>query len=354
VRLRLVSEHTPELEGTATGRLLRATGDGLLAEGHEISAVCWTDRPPREELPAWAQWRPVVRPHGLAAHLQALWRPRWAASALDLPPDPDVVTFAEEPLSYAAVAGLVPNAVVVHYSSLLDARAVGGLRPTAWQGHRADRRAVRRTTVPLAYSKTVAAALGGAAAWIPAAVEVPAEPLSLVDRPAALLLAGWDWAPNRVALERLLAAWPDVRRQVTGAELLVAGRGAPSVGPAEGVRVVGAVPRAADALAMGAVLAFPCPPSTGPKVKVLEAMAGGLPVVTTPAGVDGLADEVAAAAVVARPDAFAAALAALLQDPGRRAELAERGRAAVARHHAPRAAAAARVAALEAGLSRAR
>jgi glycosyltransferase involved in cell wall biosynthesis len=350
VRLRLISEHTPELEGTASGRLLRATADGLLAEGHDVTAVCWTDRAPSEQLPAWAQWRPLRLGHGLREHLQALVRPRGASRGLGLVASDVDVEVAEDMLSYAAVDHLRPNAVVVHYSNRLDARSLGRVGLSDVQGHRADRRAVRRATVPLAYSARVAAELGERAAVVPAAVAVPSEALTLTDRPVALLLAGWDWGPNRAALSTLLTEWPSLRRQVAGAELLVAGRGAPDVSAA-GVRVVGAVARSADAFAEAALLAFPCPRSSGPKVKVLEAMAAGLPVVTTPAGVEGLADGVSGAAVVVELPQFATALAAVLRDSTQRTELAARGRAAVVRHHAPRVAAAARIAALRAGLS---
>ncbi len=347
MRLRLVCEHLPEEEGTASGRLLRAVGDGLVAEGHDVSAVCWTDRSPREDLPGWAQWRPLTRHAGLTDHLTALWRPRWASAALELPDEDDSVSVAEDPLSFAAIAHHRRTAVVVHYSNRLDSRSLGaGVRPAYWQGHRADRRAVRRAGVPLSYSRRVAERLGGGAHWVPAAVHVPEQALTLPAQPTAVLLAGWDWAPNLAALDSLLAEWPEVRRRVPGAELVLAGRGVPTVGALPGVRVLGEVPTARDAFAAGSVLAFPCPPSSGPKTKVLEAMAAGLPVVTTPAGVEGLATDAAAAAAVVPLRGFADRLAEVLGDEPLRARMADRARAAVIDHHSPRVAAAALVHAL--------
>jgi hypothetical protein len=347
VRLLLVSEHLPQAEGTASGRLLRAAGEGLVAAGHDVTAVCWTEHAPSEQLPTWARWQPVHRGHRAVDHAAALVRPRWASSALELPDDADV-SFAEDPLSWPAIAGHHRTGVVVHYSCLLDARALGHLTPQSLQGHRADRRAVRHATVPLSYSRRVAAALGGGARWLPAAVGVPATPLDLPPAPRALLLAGWDWRPNLAALRQLLADWPSVRAAVPGAELLLAGRGCPDV-RAEGVRVLGEVPRAVDAFAQAAVLAFPCPPTSGPKTKVLEALAAGLPVLTTEAGAEGLADPTVCETAGAQR--FSQALATILADEGRRVELAQRGRAMVAEQHSPSAAARARVAALSGGPS---
>lgn len=346
MKLVLVSEHLPEREGSATGRILRATVDGLLSDGHEVSVVAWTDRAPREDLPSWARHQPISRTAGLRDHLEALWRPRWASSRVVLETDPDAVHVAEEPLSFAAVSGQPRNAVVVHFSGLLDARALGRPGPSDVQSHRSDRRAVRGADAVLPYSARVAAAVGAHVAAVPAAICIPEAPLALVDRPAALLMAGWDWAPNHAALRALLDGWPDVRQRCAGAELVLAGRGAPAVA---GARVLGEVPRSWDAFAEAAVLAFPCPPTSGPKTKVLEAMAAGLPVVTTPSGVEGLVPSAAAAAVVVELPEFALALAELLADPARRAVLAQAGRAAVAEGHAPLVAARARIAALTRG-----
>jgi hypothetical protein len=343
MRWLLVSEHLPEREGTATGRILRATVDGLLAEEQDVSVVSWTDRMPAEELPPWARHAPVHRGHSLLDHLTAIAKPRGASAALGLEPDEGTLHVAEEPLSYAAIATMRRRAVVVHFSSLLDARALGRVRPHDVQGHRADRRAVRGAHVVMPYSARVADAVGSRATPIPAAVDVPAGTLEIREEPRALLLAGWDWAPNRAALQELLACWDEVRAACPGAELVLAGRGAPDV---PGARVLGEVPRARDAFAEASVLAFPCPASSGPKTKVLEAMAAGLPVVTTPAGVEGLTPSTAAAAAVTGLEGFPALLAEVLADPARRVVMAAAGRAAVIRDHGPRPAARARISAL--------
>ena len=174
------------------------------------------------------------------------------------------------------------------------------------------------------------------------AYPMPPAPLDLVDEPVVTLLASWNWAPNHAALAELLSCWPVVRDAVPGARLLLAGRGldAMRVGTIAGVEQVGEVGVPADVLGRAAVVAYPCPGTSGPKVKVIEALAHGVAALTTPAGVEGLGvapDD--GPAVDRRRADFAAALIALLRDPARRAEMAQRGRPAVVAAHAPEVAA---------------
>jgi glycosyltransferase involved in cell wall biosynthesis len=159
------------------------------------------------------------------------------------------------------------------------------------------------------------------------------------------MVADWVWPPNKLALDQLLRSWSDVRRRVAGARLLLAGRGlqARVAAPESGVEVLGPVASSAAVLAKAAVVAFPCPPSSGPKIKVLEALAHGIPVVTTAAGVEGLVGATTGAVVVPPDERFGQELAALLLDPARRSALGRAGRAAVIAAHAPRPAARARV-----------
>ena len=158
-----------------------------------------------------------------------------------------------------------------------------------------------------------------------------------------MLPADWTWAPNRAALEELLRAWPAVRAEVPGARLLLAGSGLPdatrSALPA-GVQALGHLPDLAELWAQAAVLAFACPSSSGPKVKVLEAAMAGVPVVTTPAGAEGLLLEGVTLTSLA---GFTGVLARLLADPAGRAAAAERIRASALAHHAPEPAAARRL-----------
>jgi glycosyltransferase involved in cell wall biosynthesis len=70
----------------------------------------------------------------------------------------------------------------------------------------------------------------------------------------------------------------------------------------------------------------------GIKIKVLEAMACGKPVVTTSVGAEGIAEADEGALIVADdPAEFAEAVVALLSDKNRRASLGEQARQVIER-----------------------
>jgi glycosyltransferase involved in cell wall biosynthesis len=347
MKLAAATFHVPHPEGTAAGRQLWALAEAWRADGHEVTAWCWGPDGASLPLPEWCTWEPQQLHAGAAAHLRAAFRPRWAPPAGRWRAPEDAVLWADDWTSWPAVASAADRAVVtVHYDVGLDARALGGWSPPLVQDWRAQRRAVRGAAAVFALSDRVGA-VAGARAVLPATLPMPERPLPLVDEPRVLLLANWTWPANQVALRQLLADWDDVRARVPGAELLVAGRGSADVGTVAGVRVLGAVPRAVDAMAQAAVFAFPCPPTSGPKMKVLDACAAGVPVVTTAGGAEGLRMP-PDAVLVTSPDGVRDGLVELLRDPSRRAAMATAARAAAVEGHAPAVAARERAAALSA------
>jgi glycosyltransferase involved in cell wall biosynthesis len=352
MKLSIVSRHPPEREGTSPGRALLAWCEGARALGHQLSVWCWGPDAPHTELPAWCEWRPLPREPWVRMKGRALVRPRTDVVIGGWEPEAGSVSVADDPVSFPAVARFHPNVLTQHYATVLDAPALARRELRDRQDLRAEARNARDADVVLAYSERVAATLPVPAVAVPIAYPVPRETLPPPDEPVAVLLADWRWPPNQRALRLVLDAWPVVRETVPAAELVLAGRGldAGSI-TATNVRAIGPVTNALDALALGSVFAFPCPATSGPKVKVIEAMAYGLPVVTTPFGAEGVWAEPNRDLVSVDEDEFGAALAGVLSDGSRRAALAQAGRAAVVAHHASEPAARAKLGAISAGLA---
>ena len=136
--------------------------------------------------------------------------------------------------------------------------------------------------------------------------------------PTAVFIGTAAWRPTRTALRRLVTrVWPLVRKQVPTARLIVAGRGTDRIGLTleDGVEVLGQIDSAAEFFQQASVLLFPLDRGSGMKVKVLEALASGVPVVTTRAGAEGFEES---DGLVILPDdndkTFSEAAAAILKD----------------------------------------
>jgi len=178
-----------------------------------------------------------------------------------------------------------------------------------------------------------------------------------------------DHAPNRDALAWLVAEiWPRVRAHHPDAELHVAGPGTAALLGGEGAdgvapgraergapgRADGITPRRADGITPGRadgivargfvdslddfyagmqLAVVPYRFGGGTKIKTLDAMARGCPVVATPVGAEGLRVTAGLELRVAEgTGAFADAISGLLRDPAEREALGAAGQAHVARH----------------------
>jgi len=344
LRLDVVAYQVPDREGSAPARALWAWCEGMLDRGHDLTVWSWQPERPAVSPPAWCEWRPLPSEAGVRTRLRALVAPRSDARRAGWSPRPGALAVADDVPSFAAIRGVAGATVTLHHLTRLDAAATRTWTPRAVQAWRADRHAARRAQLVVAYSDRVAAHAGRPACTVPIAYPVPERPVPTIDEPVALLLADWNWRPNRRALDVLLRLWPEVKDRVPAARLVVAGRVSRElrIGTVSGVDVVGPVDRVADVLAGAAAVAFPCPPTSGPKVKVLEALAHGVPVVTTEAGIEGLTVRSGRGAIVAPMAAFAATLAGVLADPQRRLTLGRDGREDVLAGHSPAAAARAR------------
>ena len=136
-----------------------------------------------------------------------------------------------------------------------------------------------------------------------------------------LFVGSFAHRPNRLAAARLLdEIWPGVAASSGSLSLTLAGPGsreflAGKGGERNGVRAVGFVPDLADLYRRCRLLLAPLPEGGGIKIKILEAMAAGIPIVTTPVGAEGIVTEGDDAMRIAAPDAgFADAVLEALRD----------------------------------------
>jgi glycosyltransferase involved in cell wall biosynthesis len=117
--------------------------------------------------------------------------------------------------------------------------------------------------------------------------------------------------------------------------LELVGRGSgPRIAALAGPRVelIGAVPSVRPHLERAALAVVPLRIGGGTRLKIVEALALGTPLVSTPVGAEGLELEGGRhLALAERPDEFAAACAALLEDPEAARRLGLAGRAQVER-----------------------
>jgi glycosyltransferase involved in cell wall biosynthesis len=140
------------------------------------------------------------------------------------------------------------------------------------------------------------------------------------------------WPPTRAAALRLLrGVWPKVIRHLPDAELVLAGWDAYSLAAdatrARGVTLLSDLDDHCEFFDRIAVLAFPLDIGSGMKLKVLEAMAMGVGVVTTPAGTEGLTGAGDVVWHGSTDEELADAVIAALGDRRAREERAHRSRA---------------------------
>lgn len=162
---------------------------------------------------------------------------------------------------------------------------------------------------------------------------VPLLPRTVRKRsPSALFVGSFDHAPNGDAVHWFRdAVWPSVRGRVPEAQWLIAGSRVPpdvlALDGRDGVQVVGFVPSTYELLDRVQVSVAPLTFGGGMKGKVSEALAAGVPVVTTKWGAQGLEAGAGTAFLLADdPDDFASAVVALMLDEGQQARMGDAGR----------------------------
>jgi glycosyltransferase involved in cell wall biosynthesis len=144
----------------------------------------------------------------------------------------------------------------------------------------------------------------------------------LTDAPEVLFLGALDWPPNTDAVAFFLSdIWPHVRQALPEARLSIVGRGGTSLqrqfSQVAGVHFTGRVPDIEPWIRRSRVMVVPIRSGSGLRVKILDAMARGLPVVATSIGYEGI-DATPGTHLLAAEDAgsFAEATVRVLRDLG--------------------------------------
>jgi GT2 family glycosyltransferase/glycosyltransferase involved in cell wall biosynthesis len=146
-----------------------------------------------------------------------------------------------------------------------------------------------------------------------------------------LFMGNFRHTPNQEALDWFLdRVFPAVQAEEPSARLLIVGAEPPSresFRNRKGVELVGFVEDIREPLAQYAIFICPILSGSGVRVKLLEAFAAGIPVVSTRLGAEGLADtDGEICALADEPEEFARHVVDLLRDPEKAAALAARAR----------------------------
>jgi glycosyltransferase involved in cell wall biosynthesis len=370
VKVVVVSPAVPHPFGETAARGLHVLVAGLVARGVDVTCLVVTEedaaraREGRARLegagpgrfamalfaptvrPAWRRrFRSLLRPFSETLHAEGLE----AALAREAAAGYDVLHLDQ---LWSGWVGLrQPRAVLNVYQlevvdwehrrlqSFAEGKALVQMR-------RATRRIVRGSRHLRVVSRRLQARLrelnaDARCSVVPFALDLSLYPVQPVARePVVGLLGSMHWLPSRTAAERLITRiWPLVRREVPRARLLVGGWNARRYlarYAAPDVTVVENVPHPLDVFSRIAVLAYAPARGTGVKVKVLEALAYGVPVVTTGEGVEGVECEDGVHCWIREDDdALAARIVDLLGDEAQRGRFREAGRALVEARHAP-------------------
>lgn len=205
------------------------------------------------------------------------------------------------------------------------------LRAEARALERVERLAARAADLTVVVSDAEARRLGGADnvvvapnGWRPGPL------LPAAEHPVVIFVGLLGWGPNRdAALWLGREIWPLVLRRVPTARLLIVGRDPTPDVLALSAASIDVVPSPADVrpyLARAALAVAPLRSGGGSRLKLLEALDAGRPVVATPLGADGFEALVGRGVVLGTdPDELATEIAALLAAPERAVAL---GRAA--------------------------
>jgi glycosyltransferase involved in cell wall biosynthesis len=322
MRILLVTADAPLPFGQAAARWYCVMLNELKRRGHQVTLFSACTGPqekaevealfPRPDFDVRCYPRP--RRGGLGAKVETLRRPYSSMFAPELLRDLraeaergfDVLHLEALWSGWTGLPWRERALLNIHNSFEIDlaGAAYPGLAEQArrWLLYRTEHRLVREYPTLVTLSERLAAHLRqlhprAAIFTVPLGLELSRYRFSAEEQaphpPTVGLIGSFSWGPTLTAgLALLQRMWPTIHRQVPEARLLLVGRQARSVLKdylhLPSVEVHENVPDTAPYFAATDVMLYAPQVGSGMKVKVLEALAQGTPVVTTREGVEGL------------------------------------------------------------------
>jgi polysaccharide biosynthesis protein PslH len=247
----------------------------------------------------------------------------------------------------------VPQALLnVHYFDEIDRGERDGMslseRKALWQAQRATKvllhqiRNIRLLTPRL---KEFAESINPRGHYfvVPFALDTSLYAMQpFVEDPVVGLIGSMHWEPSRSAAERLITRiWPLVKQRVPKAKLFIAGWNAAKylqhyAAPSD-VTLSSDLAHPTEFFSRAAVMVYAPARGSGMKVKVMESMAYGVPVVTTWEGMEGIEYQNGRECWVGESDEeLAQQVGRLLQNSVERRQMREVARALIEERYSPR------------------
>jgi polysaccharide biosynthesis protein PslH len=372
MRVVVVTPAVPHPFGDTAARWFYVLITELLARGNEVVVLAATEEPGERASEA-KQWlsqhgehlrlhchRLQVDSFALRRKWQNLVRPRSELlqdSVLngllqrELAKGYDVLHL--EQMSTGWLGLNVPRALLnVHYFDVIDWAEKKNIdfsdHKALWQAHRATRRLlkgipnVRLLTQRL---KEMAESINpNGHYWVvPLALDPALYPLQPpAQEPVIGLIGSMHWEPSRSAAERLITRiWPLVKQGFPQAKLYIAGWNASKYlnkySTCQGLKLAENMAHPSEFFSQAAVMVYAPSRGSGMKVKVMESMAYGVPVVTTWEGVEGIDYQNGRECWVGETDEeLAGNVCRLLQNTAERQQMRDAARTLIDQRYSPR------------------